>query len=216
MSHAHLYPRSVKVDPFGGWRPTRLGHPELLSASSVPLDVQEGLSAVVDEQPIDIHQYSRAIRAALPRIVAFAVVAAAIAVAFSLAHPSKPSYAASTTILARDALDSTQGTSSTSISQRLATVNLLTTTTRVLSLAAGELPGTSVDELRSAVRSSVDPAAAVITITADASTPAAAAARANAVAERARHERAANRGAIVDGCATQRARRTGPAQGERR
>ncbi len=137
---------------------------------------------MLDEQPIDIHQYSRAIRTALPRIVAFAVVAAAIAVAFSISHPSKPSFAASTTVLARDALDSSQATGSTSISQRLATVNLLTTTTRVLSLAADELPGTSVDVLRSVVRSSVDPAAAVITITADGSTPRAAAARANAVA----------------------------------
>jgi Mrp family chromosome partitioning ATPase len=137
---------------------------------------------VVDEQPIDIHHYSRAIRAALPRIGALAVVAAAVAVAFSLVHPSGPSYTASTTVLARDALDSTQTTNSTNIGQRLATVNLLTRTTGVLSLAARRLHGTSVDDLRAAVRSSVDPAAAVITVVADAPTSAAAAARANAVA----------------------------------
>ena len=63
-----------------------------------------GDSAVVDEQPIDIHQYSRALRAAAPRIAIFSLIAAAAAIVFSVIHQSSSTYAASTTILAGDTL----------------------------------------------------------------------------------------------------------------
>ena len=116
-----------------------------------------GDSAVVDEQPIDIHQYSRAIRAALPRIAAFAVVAAAIAVVVLVSHPSKPSYAASTTILARDALDSTQATGLDEYQPAPRNGQSADDHDEGAVSRRRRVAGHSVDELRSVVRSSVDP-----------------------------------------------------------
>ena len=95
--------------------------------------------------------------------------------------PSK-SYSASTTILAGNTLTPNQSPDATTLARSLATVNLLTGTTDVLALAASKLPNTTVDALRSAVQSTVNPEANVITIKATADTPEAAAARANAVA----------------------------------
>jgi Mrp family chromosome partitioning ATPase len=136
---------------------------------------------MTEEQPIDIHQYTRAIRRALPQILVLALIAAITTAVVSSLLPSK-AYTASTTILARDTLASTQVLDATTATRRLATVNLLSRTTDVLSLAASKLPGTTVGELRAAIHSSVDPEANVITITATADTPDAAAARANQVA----------------------------------
>jgi Mrp family chromosome partitioning ATPase len=138
-------------------------------------------SNMTEEQPIDIHQYTRAIRRALPQIVVLALIVAITAAVVSSLLPSK-AYTASTTILARDTLVSTQALDATTATRRLATVHLLTRTTDVLSLAASKLPGTTVGELRAAIHSSVDPEANVITITATADTADAAAARANQVA----------------------------------
>lgn len=138
-------------------------------------------SIMTEEQPIDIHQYTRAIRHARPKILVLALSAAITAAAVSFLLTSK-AYTASTTILARDTLASNQFLDATTVTRRLATVNLLTRTTDVLSLAASKLPGTTVDELRSAVHSSVSPEANVITVNATADTAGAAAARANQVA----------------------------------
>jgi Mrp family chromosome partitioning ATPase len=134
-----------------------------------------------DEQPIDIDQYTRAIRHALPKIVVLALIAAITAAVWSFLLPSR-AYTASTTILARDTLAANQFADATTVTRRLATVNLLTSTSDVLSLAASKLPGTTVDELRSAVHSSVSAEANVITVNATADTAGAAAARANQVA----------------------------------
>ncbi|MEP6892295.1 MAG: tyrosine-protein kinase family protein [Gaiellaceae bacterium] len=136
---------------------------------------------MTEEQPIDIHQYTRAIRHALPQILVLALIVAITATTGTILLPSK-AYTASTTILARDTLASNQFPDATTVTRRLAGVNLLTRTTSVLSLAASKAPGTTVDELRSAVHSSADPEANVITVTATADTADAAAARANQVA----------------------------------
>ena len=141
-----------------------------------------GDSAVVDEQPIDIHQYSRALRAAAPRIAIFSLIAAAAAIVFSVIHQSSSTYAASTSILAGDTLSTAPALDSTTAARRLATVNLLTRTTKVLSYAANRLDGVTVDQLRTVVGSSIDPNANVITITASGPTQAAATARADGVA----------------------------------
>jgi Mrp family chromosome partitioning ATPase len=138
--------------------------------------------SAADEQPIDVHQYARALRVALPRIAKFAVAAALIAVAVAFVRPSHPTYTASATLLARDTLNSNQAAGSTAVAQRLATVSLLTGTSSVLADAAAKLHGTTVAELRSTVHSSVDPNAGAITISAEASTPAVATATANEVA----------------------------------
>ena len=138
-------------------------------------------SSMTEEQPIDIHQYARAIRHALPKIFVLALFAAVTAAVQTFFLPAE-AYKASTTILARDTLASNQFADATTVTRRLATVNLLTRTTDVLSLAASKLPGTTVDDLRSAVHSSASPEANVITINATADTAEAAAARANQVA----------------------------------
>ena len=137
---------------------------------------------MVDEQPIDIHQYSRALRAAAPRIAVFSLIAAAAAIVFSVTHHSSSTYAASTTILAGDTLGTAPAVDSTTAARRLATVNLLMRTTKVLSYAANRLDGITADQLRAVVRSSIDPNANVITITASGPTQAAATARADGVA----------------------------------
>ena len=137
---------------------------------------------MTEEQPIDIHHYTWAIRHALPRILLLALVAAIAATVGSSLLASK-AYTASTTIVAREALASNQFPDAATVARRLETVNLLTRTTDVLSLAATKLPGTTVDELRSSVGSSVHPEANVITLVATADTADAAAARANQVAE---------------------------------
>jgi Mrp family chromosome partitioning ATPase len=137
--------------------------------------------SLTDEQPVDIHQYTRAIRHALPRLIALALIAAVTAGVASSVLPHK-TYKASTTIVARDTLGTNQLTDATTVARRLATVNLLTRTTRVLSLAASKLPGTTVEQLRSSVQSTVDPSANAITITASADSAQEAAARANRVA----------------------------------
>ena len=108
---------------------------------------------MTEEQPIDIHQYTWAIRHALPKILVLALFAAVTAAVQTFFLPAE-AYKASTTILARDTLASNQFADATTVTRRLATVNLLTRTTDVLSLAASKLPGTTVDDLRSAVHSS--------------------------------------------------------------
>jgi Mrp family chromosome partitioning ATPase len=141
----------------------------------------DGILAMTEEQPIDIHHYTWAIRRALPRILAVAFIAGLAAAAG--AHVLTPrTYSASTTILAGTTIVGNQSLDSTTLTRRLATVNLLTDTTGVLSVAASKLPRTTVDELRAAVHSSVDPNANVITITATAGTAREAADRANQVA----------------------------------
>jgi Mrp family chromosome partitioning ATPase/capsular polysaccharide biosynthesis protein len=139
-------------------------------------------TGVADEQPVDIHQYARALRVALPRIAKVAVAAAAIAVVVSFIHPSHGTYRASATVVARDTINGDQTAAPTTVAQRLSTVSLLTGTTRVLSVAARHLHDTTVADLRSAVHSSVDPSVGAIKIGADAPTPAAAKATASAVA----------------------------------
>ena len=136
---------------------------------------------VTEEPPIDIHHYTWAIRRALPKILVLALLAGFVAVLSTSLYTSK-SYSASTTILAGNTLTPNQSPDATTLARSLATVNLLTGTTDVLALAASKLPNTTVDALRSAVQSTVNPEANVITIKATADTPEAAAARANAVA----------------------------------
>ena len=136
---------------------------------------------MTEEPPIDIHHYTWAIRRALPKILVLALLAGFVAVLSTSLYTSK-SYSASTTILAGNTLTPNQSPDATTLARSLATVNLLTGTTDVLALAASKLPNTTVDALRSAVQSTVNPEANVITIKATADTPEAAAARANAVA----------------------------------
>ena len=144
--------------------------------------ISEADFTVNDEQPIDIHQYTRAIRYALPQILVLAVITSVlVVVASSVALPAR-AYTATTTILARDTLSADGLTDSTTVTRRLATVNLLTRTTNVLAAAASKLKGTTVAELRADVHSSVDPEANVITVDATADTARVAAARANEVA----------------------------------
>ena len=138
-------------------------------------------ATVTEEPPIDIHHYTWAIRRALPRILVLALLAGVVAVLSTSLYTSK-SYSASTTILAGNTLTPNQSPDATTLARSLATVNLLTGTTDVLALAASKLPNTTVDALRSAVQSTVNPEANVITVKATADTPEAAAARANAVA----------------------------------
>jgi Mrp family chromosome partitioning ATPase len=136
---------------------------------------------MADEQPIDIHHYTWAIHRALPRILVLALIAGCTAAVVSSLYTSK-TYTASTTILAGSTLSPNQSADATTLTRSLATVNRLTATTDVLARAAAKLPHTTVAELRSAIHSSVDPEANVITIEATADTAAAAAARANQVA----------------------------------
>ena len=112
-------------------------------------------------------------------IIAIAVVVTIAVVAISKTLPK--TYNASATIVYNPSSTVLQPTDAASIERQLATFQALAQTPAVLSTAAPHL-GESASSLKSAIGSSVDPKANIITITATAHNPSLAAARANAVA----------------------------------
>ncbi|HKD32750.1 MAG TPA: Wzz/FepE/Etk N-terminal domain-containing protein [Gaiellaceae bacterium] len=128
------------------------------------------------EQPIDVQRYVNALRRSRVLIAAIVIGLTGFVLLLSLVLPK--TYTAQSTIL----FDETPSATATTDAQRqLATVQKLLTTRDVLALSATKL-NTSVSELSSKVHASVDPNANIVSISASASTPQAAARTANAVA----------------------------------
>jgi capsular exopolysaccharide synthesis family protein len=118
------------------------------------------------EEPIEVRRYLEALRRSLVLIVGITVVLAAAVYVVSSSLPKR--YKATTSVVQRssDAL----GTDSDvdTVTRDLNTINSLLTTDDVLSAAAKQIPGESLDDLRDSVSSSVDPNANLIYVTAKA------------------------------------------------
>ena len=128
------------------------------------------------EQPIDVQRYANALRRSRVLILAIVIGLTGFVLLLSLALPK--TYTAQATIL----FDETPSATATTDAQRqLATVQKLLMTRDVLAISAKKLK-TTVASLSSKVHASVDPNANIVSISASASTPQAAARTANAVA----------------------------------
>jgi tyrosine-protein kinase len=128
------------------------------------------------EQPIDVQRYANALRRSRVLIAAIVIGLTGFVLLLSLMLPK--TYTAQATILFDEA---PSVTATTDAVRQLATVQKLLTTRDVLALSAKKL-NTTVAALSSKVHASVDPNANIVSISASASTPKAAARTANAVA----------------------------------
>jgi len=132
------------------------------------------------EQPIEIHRHLYALRRARAFIVVFVVAMTVTVVALSEVLPK--SYRATATIVERDTFASLGSDNVETVKRRLETIERLLGTNGVLERAAARVPGETRDSLESAVASSVDRDANIISITAQTDDPVGAASIANAVA----------------------------------
>ncbi len=131
------------------------------------------------DQAVDIQRYAEALRRGSRWIITIAVIVTVAVVVISKTLPK--TYNASATIVYNPSSTVLQPTDAVSIERQLATFQALAQTPAVLSTAAPHL-SESASSLRSAISSSVDPKANIITISASAHNAKLAAARANAVA----------------------------------
>jgi Mrp family chromosome partitioning ATPase/capsular polysaccharide biosynthesis protein len=129
------------------------------------------------EQRIEVGRYVETLRWTWPFIVLVALVATTSAFVTSTLTPKK--YRATARVVIDDPLASSD---ESGMERRLATVQQLLTTRRVLEEAAKDVGGVSVAELKGSVRSGVDPDANIINVVATAGSPEAAAEIGNAVA----------------------------------
>jgi Mrp family chromosome partitioning ATPase len=129
------------------------------------------------EQRIEVGRYMEALRRSWLLVALLVLVATASALVSSALTPKK--YRATARVVIDDPLASDD---QSGVERRLATVQQLLTTRRVLEEAATDVGDVSVEELKGSVRSSVDPDANIINVLATASSPEAAAETANAVA----------------------------------
>ena len=127
------------------------------------------------EEPIDVRRYVNALRRSRVLIAAIVIGLTGLVLLLSLMLPK--TYTAQATIL----FDEAPSVASTTDAERqLATIQKLLMTRDVLALSARRLK-TSVASLQPKVQATVDPNANIVSISATASTPEAAAATANAV-----------------------------------
>ena len=129
------------------------------------------------EQRIEVGRYTEALRRSWLLVVLIVVVATASALVSSALTPKK--YRATARVVIDDPLASDD---QSGVERRLATVQQLLTTRRVLEEAATDVGDVSAEELKGSVQSSVDPDANIINVVATASSPDASAEIANAVA----------------------------------
>jgi capsular exopolysaccharide synthesis family protein len=117
------------------------------------------------EEPVEVRRYLDAIRRGLPLVAGIVLALAITTYAVSSALPKR--YKATASIVQRTTgavID--QGSNADAITRDLNTVNSLVTTDSVLRAVARKVPGTTLDELRDNVASSVDPNANLIYVTA--------------------------------------------------
>jgi capsular polysaccharide biosynthesis protein len=128
------------------------------------------------EQPIDVQRYVNALRRSRGLIAAIVIGLTAFVLVLSLMLPK--TYTAQATILFDETSTAADPTDAV---RQLATIQKLLMTHDMLAIAAGKL-GTTVPSLSSKVQATVDPNANIISISASAPTPQAAARTANSVA----------------------------------
>ena len=132
------------------------------------------------DQAVDVRRYFDALRRGAPLIAVIAVVATVVVFLFT--HTLPKAYKASSNIVYNPAATLLQSSEATSTQRQLATFQSLIQTQPVMASAAAKLSESPVT-LKSAISSSGDPNANLITITATAGKAVLAAARANAVAK---------------------------------
>jgi Mrp family chromosome partitioning ATPase len=132
------------------------------------------------EEPIEVRRYLDAVRRGLPLILAITFVLAVTVYVVSSTLPKR--YKATASIVQRTGAVIDQTGNVDSITRDLNTINSLVTTDSVLESVAGKIPGTTIDDLRDNVSSSVDPNANLIYVTAKDGDPRTSATIANSVA----------------------------------
>lgn len=128
------------------------------------------------EQPIDVQRYANALRRSRGLIAAIVIGLTAFVLVLSLMLPK--TYTAQATILFDE---SPSVTAPTDAERQLSTIQKLLMTHNMLAIAAGKL-GRTVASLSSKVQATVDPNANIVSISASAPRPRAAARTANTVA----------------------------------
>lgn len=136
--------------------------------------------ALTGEQPIEMRRYLNALRRSWLFILVFVVAITTVAVAGSSLASKR--YQATATIVQGGSLLSASSSDVASVQRQLETIQRLLKTDAVLDLAVTSLPGQTRDSISGAVSSAVDPNANIITVTATHTSPRAAAAIADAVA----------------------------------
>jgi capsular exopolysaccharide synthesis family protein len=129
-------------------------------------ELERGVGArrAAAEEPIEVRRHLDALRRGLPLVGAIVVALALTAYIVSISLPER--YKATSSIVQRNDAIVDQGANVDSITRDLNTLNALVTTDAVLRAAALKVPGTTIDELRDNVASSVDPNANLIYVTA--------------------------------------------------
>ncbi len=133
------------------------------------------------DQPIEIRRSLEALRRARGVIALVVIATTAAVVGASLYLPK--TYRASATIVFLTSTSPFASTDVNTVERTLQTFQRLLATRQVLGAAAEQVPGETADTLANKISASVDPNASIITISALASKPRAAAAIANAVAD---------------------------------
>jgi non-specific protein-tyrosine kinase len=133
------------------------------------------------EEPIEVRRYLEAIRRSRWLIATIVVVLTAVVVAVSASLPDR--YEATASVVKQVSTQAFDNVSVDVVTRDLATIGQLLTTSSVLDAAAREVPGETRTTLRDKVKSSVDPNANLIFVTASSGTAAGAAKIANAVAK---------------------------------
>ncbi len=136
--------------------------------------------ALTGEQPVEMRRYLNALRRSWLFIVVFVAAITTVAVVGSSLATKR--YQATATIVQGGSLLSAGSSDVASIQRQLETIQRLMKTNAVLDLALTSLPGQTRDTISHAVSSSVDPNANIITVTAKHTSPRAAAAIADSVA----------------------------------
>src|SRR6478735_1409194 len=149
--------------------------PELLPRA--PSRRQGGAS----EEPVEVRRYIDAIRRARWLIASIVVLLTGVVVGVSVSLPSR--YEATASIVRQVNTSGFESVDVSVVQRELATIGQLMLTFNVLDAAARKLPGESYDSLYKNVKSSVDPEANLVFVTAPAGNAQAAAKIANEVAQ---------------------------------
>src|SRR6478735_7775023 len=149
--------------------------PELLPRA--PSRRQGGAS----EEPVEVRRYIDAIRRARWLIASIVVLLTGVVVGVSVSLPSR--YEATASIVRQVNTSGFESVDVSVVQRELATIGQLMLTFNVLDAAARKLPGESYDSLYKNVKSSVDPEANLVFVTATAGNAQAAAKIANEVAQ---------------------------------
>jgi len=147
---------------------------------SQPFSSQSSGRSRGSEEQIEVRRYLDALRRGRWLILGIAAVLTAATALVSTSLPER--YQATATIVKQVDTDPLNSGNVDALTRELATIDTLLTTDEILSAAAKKVPGETATTLKDRVRSNVDPTANLIFVTASASTPASAAAIANAVA----------------------------------